>query len=196
MKEFWLCFVPLFVAVDPIGVLPMYVGLVQDVPPQDLPRLIIKSIATATAVSLLFLFGGVPLLAALGVTVADFMIAGGALLFVISLSDLLQSGKSQRSVDPSSIGAVPLGVPLVAGPALLTTLLLVSSEYGLMLTTAAFLSIMLITGLTFWLGRLLLHHLGTSGAKIVSKVASLLLASIAVMLVRKGVLQIVADAMR
>lgn len=195
MGVFWLCFVPIFVAVDPIGVLPMYIGLVEGLEPARLKWLILKSVLTASAVSVLFLFAGAPLLAALGVTVADFMIAGGVLLFAISLSDLLHADKVQRRTephDPASVGAVPLGVPLIAGPALLTTVMLLANEHGAWLTALALALNMVIVGVVFYIGRWIITLLGRQGARTVSKVASLLLAAIAVMLVRKGILQILA----
>ncbi len=195
MREFWLCFIPLFVAVDPVGVLPMYLGLVEGVASEDQTRIIVKSMVTATVVSLLFLFGGTTLLGILGVTVADFMIAGGVLLFVISLSDLMHTEKMQRKTDPSSLGPVPLGVPLVAGPALLTTVVVLNNEHGSLPTTAALLLVMVITGGMFYAGKWIHRVIGGQGARTISKIASLLLASIAVMLVREGVLRIIAAAM-
>ena len=81
MRDFWLCFVPLFVAVDAIGVLPMYLSLTEGLDPSRVRRVLLQSVATATAVALAFLGGGKALMTLLGITVADFMIAGGVLLF-------------------------------------------------------------------------------------------------------------------
>jgi len=73
----------------------------------------------------------------LAVRCADFMVAGGILLFVISMSDLLTTEKIQRKIDPESLGAVPLGVPLITGPDVLTTSMLLMNEHGLASTAAA-----------------------------------------------------------
>lgn len=193
MHEFWLCFIPLFVAVDPVGVLPLYLGMMEGVEQRDQTRVIVKSMLTATVVSLLFLFGGTTLLDILGVTVADFMIAGGVLLFVISLNDLLGSNEKRQTIDPTCLGPVPIGVPLVAGPALLTTLVVLNSQYGTGMTTITLLLVIAITGGTFYAGKWIYRLIGKQGARTVSKIASLLLASIAVMLVRKGVLEVMAS---
>ncbi|OGS06277.1 MAG: hypothetical protein A2204_00375, partial [Elusimicrobia bacterium RIFOXYA1_FULL_47_7] len=130
MDNFWLVFVPLFVAVDAIGVLPMFLNLTEGFTPSQLRKTIFQSSVTAMAVAMLFLALGRLVLSVLGITVADFMIAGGALLFVISLNDMLSVEKKQVSIDPESLGAVPIGVPLIVGPAVLTTAILLVSQYG------------------------------------------------------------------
>jgi len=187
MKEFWLCFVPLFVAVDAIGILPMFMSLTQDIDPPRMRRIIYQSVITATAVALAFLAVGTAIMRLLGITVADFMVAGGILLFIISMSDMLTMEKMQRRVDPESLGAVPLGVPLIAGPAVLTTCILLSNEYGGLITAAALVPNILIAGTILRFADSINRILGKAGSKTISKIASLLLAAIAVMIVRKGI---------
>ena len=187
MKAFWLCFVPLFVAVDAIGVLPMFMGFTHGMEADKIKRIIYQSVITATMVALAFLAVGTVILRLLGITVADFMVAGGILLFVISMSDLLTTEKAQRKIDADSLGAVPLGVPLITGPAVLTTSILLMNEHGIVTTAAAIIINILIAGTVFLLSKPISRFLGDSGSKTVSKIASLLLAAIAVMIVRRGV---------
>jgi multiple antibiotic resistance protein len=187
MKEFWLCFVPLFVAVDAIGVLPLFLALTQDVGQADRRRIIMQSVITATAVALAFLVVGTAVLQLLGITVEDFMIAGGALLFALSLSDMLALEKPHRPVDPDCLGAVPLGVPLITGPAVLTTCILLLNQHGLFPTASAIVVNVLLAGVVFSLADRIHRFLGKAGSRTVSKVASLLLAAIAVMMVRRGI---------
>ena len=99
MNEFWLSFVPLFVAVDAIGTLPLFLVLTEGMPRRAVHRIVIESVLTAGAVAILFLFGGLELLRLLGITIADFMVAGGLLIFVIALSDVITSGKPENEVD-------------------------------------------------------------------------------------------------
>ena len=89
---FWLCFVPLFVAVDAIGILPMFMNLTEGISEKSSRKLVLQSVITAMAVALIFLAVGELLLRLLGISIADFMIAGGVLLFAISLSDLFTLG--------------------------------------------------------------------------------------------------------
>jgi len=186
MKSFWLCFVPLFVAVDAIGVLPMFMGFTQDIDSAKIRKILFQSVFTAAAVALAFIVMGPAILKLLGITVADFMVAGGVLLFIISMSDLLTTEKRQRRVDPEGLGAVPLGVPLITGPAVLTTSILLVNEYGFIMTSLAVLINIFLAGLVFSLAGPINRLLGKAGARIVSKIAGLLLAAIAVMIIRKG----------
>ncbi|MDP2787568.1 MAG: MarC family protein [Pseudomonadota bacterium] len=187
MNEFWLCFVPLFIAVDAVGVLPAFLSLSQGMDPPQARRAIYHSMATATAVALAFLALGTAILDLLGITVADFMVAGGILLFVLAMGDLLADDKLQRRVDADSLGAVPLGVPLITGPAVLTTSMLLLNQYGAGWTAAAIVANILIAGIVFRFAGSISRVLGRVGEKIVSKIAMLLLAAIAVMMVRKGI---------
>jgi multiple antibiotic resistance protein len=193
MKEFWLCFVPLFVAVDAIGVLPIFLSLTQGMAPRQLHRAIYQSVMTAAAVALGFLAVGTRLLLLLGITVADFMVAGGILLFVISMTNLVSIQEPRARMDPSTLGAVPLGVPLITGPAVLTTTILLYNQNGLPPTAFAILVNVLIAGVVFRYAENLHRVLGKAGSRTLSKTSHLLLASIAVMMVRKGIVQIVAQ---
>jgi multiple antibiotic resistance protein len=190
MNTFWLCFVPLFVAVDAIGVLPLFVTLTEGIDRARLRIVILQSVITATIVALIFLAFGPVLLEFLGITVSDFMIAGGILLLAISLSDLLAGEKTQRQTDPEGLGAVPIGVPLIAGPAVLTTCILLAGLHGSLLTAVAVVINIGLAGLVFLFAEPLTNILGRSGTKAISKVASLLLAAIAVMLIRRGIIDI------
>jgi multiple antibiotic resistance protein len=191
MKIFLLCFLPFFIAVDAIGVLPIYIGLTDGLSIEHKKKIIVQSLITASIVAVSFLLGGPLLLKIIGVGVSDFMVAGGVLLLVLSLSDLLTGGKRQRSVDTDAIGAVPIGVPLIAGPAVLTTSVLLANEYGILPATLALLANILIVGVVFFMSSSIERLLGNAGSKTVSKVASLFLASIAVMLIRRGIFEII-----
>ena len=192
MKTFWLCFVPLFVAVDAVGVLPIFLSLTEGMDRIRLRTVIIQSVITASVVALVFLAFGPLFLTFLGITVPDFMIAGGILLLAISLSDLITGEKRQRQSDSESPGAVPIGIPLITGPAVLTTCVLLSGLHGKLITGAAAVVNIVLAGLLFQFSKLITQYLGKAGVKTLSKVASLLLAAIAVMLIRRGITGIIA----
>ena len=192
MEAFLLCFVPLFVAVDAVGLLPFYVAMTSGMDDAQRGRLLRQSLLTAGVVALCFLFAGQPLLRFLGITVADFMIAGGLLLLTISLTDLVAGGKRHARLDGNALGAVPLGVPLITGPAVLTTSLLLADLHGKSLTGLALVLNLALAGVILAAARRIERALGEAGSKILSRIASMLLTAIAVMLIRKGVLAIVA----
>ncbi len=195
MRSSWLCFFPMFVAVDAVGVLPLFLHLTAGLDHAKTRRVIAQSVATATVVALVFLVIGKYILEFLGVTVADFMVAGGALLFVLSLTDLIFEKRSFFQGNQETLGAVPLGVPLIVGPAVITTIFILVGEHGLAPTVAATIANIAIAGVAFWLAVPLHRVLGSSGTRTISKLASLLLAAIGVMMVRKGI-EIIVSAHR
>jgi len=190
MEAFWLCFFPMFVAVDAVGILPLFMHLTEGVEPRVVRRVIVQSMVTALAVALAFLAVGQWVFHYLGITVADFLIAGGILLFTISLSDVIAVEKRVAQVDADSLGAVPIGVPLIVGPAVLTTIFVLVGEYGIVPTVAATVVNIGIAGAVFWLSEPIHRILGRSGSRTLSKLAGILLAAIAVMMVRKGVIML------
>jgi multiple antibiotic resistance protein len=187
MREFWLSFVPLFVAVDAVGILPLFLGLTEPFTAAQRRRVIGQSVLTATAVALVFIFFGGGLLRLLGITVADFMVAGGAMLFVFSLVDLASPQPRAERLARADLGAVPLGVPLLAGPAVLTTSLLLVDQHGPWVTSGALAANMLIAATVLLFAGPIHRVLGSTGTRIVQRVMLLLLAAIAVMTVRKGI---------
>jgi len=192
MTAFWLCFVPLFVAVDAVGSLPLLLAFTEKMEKSRLRIVIIQSVVTASIVALVFLIFGPVLLRFLGITVSDFMIAGGILLLAVSLSDILTGEKNKEHIDSESLGAVPIGVPLITGPAVLTTGILLAELYGIALTAIAVIVNIGLAGLIFMFARSITRVMGGMGTKALSKIASLLLSAIAVMLIRKGVAGVLA----
>lgn len=195
MSNFWLCFVPLFVAVDALGVLPIFIGLTEGLERRQVRRILWQSVLTAMIVALSFLALGKAILNLLGVTIADFMIAGGALLFVLALREHLLFDRQPRlnnSECPECIGAVPIGVPLIVGPAVLTTSILLAGEYGVYPAVSAVILNIVIAGIIFALSYPINRFLGSAGTKAISKLAGLILAAIGVMMVRKGIMTFVA----
>ncbi|MBF0493989.1 MAG: MarC family protein [Candidatus Omnitrophica bacterium] len=190
LNDILLAFIPIFVAVDAIGVLPIFVNLTQGLSKRDKNHVIAQSLLTALVVAVSFVFLGNAIFKFLGITVADFMIAGGIVLFCIAIMDMLNPG-SRRRASAKELGFVPLGTPLVVGPAVLTTSLMIISTHGLYATLISIVLNILLAGVVFMFSEVLIRVLGKSGTKALSKIISLLLAAIAVMMIRKGVTQII-----
>ena len=184
-ERFWLAFLPLFVAFDALAVLPLFWGMSEGVPPQQRREAVHKAILVGALVGPAFLLVSQWVLGALGLVVWDMMIAGGLILFALALNDLLRPEKIVAGAI-EEFGVVPLGVPLIVGPAVLTTLLLVRQRYGVWVTWAAFNLNMLIAWSLLLMADRLLKLMGREGARVLSKISSLVLASFAVMLVRQG----------
>lgn len=175
-------------AVDVIGVLPVFVSLTESLEQKERYKIIIQSMITASGLAIGFVLVGKLVFRVLGIAMGDFMIAGGVILFCLAIIDIVNPIKRRR-VPGTELGAVPLGTPLIAGPAVLTTSILIVNEYGLFATMISILRNILLCGLVFRLSSILMKFLGTSGTKALSKIFALLLAAIAVMLIRKGLMR-------
>lgn len=190
LTSFIQCFVPLFVAVDVIGNLPIFTALTADMNRADVRKVVRLAGLTATIVGLLFMLGGRQLLGFLQVRPPDFKIAGGLLLLMIAIVEVLKDEPEHANVVQQQVGVVPIGVPLMVGPATLVTLLLLSDAHpplavagGLILNIALSLVVFLNC---HWLVRVL--HL--NGIRAISKIVHFLLAAVAVMMIRVGVTEI------
>jgi multiple antibiotic resistance protein len=192
LKNTLLAFIPIFVAVDAIGVLPIFVSLTERVTPKERTKIIMQSMLTALCLAICFILVGKAIFRLLGITIGDFMVAGGAILFSIAIIDIINPVKKRR-IPVEELGAVPLGTPLIVGPAVLTTSLVMVPQYGLLPTMVSVLANILLAGLIFSSSSALIKTLGESGSKALSKIMSLLLAAIAIMLIRKGLVLILAS---
>ncbi len=184
-----LSFIPLFVAVDAVGLLPVFISLTQGLEPAEKRRVIYQSVLTGGLLAVGFVFLGQAIFRLLGIAMGDFLIAGGAILFCIAMIDLVSPASETRR--PSAdLGAVPLGTPLIAGPAVLATSLAIIQEYGLWATLISVVVNVALCGLLMGVSGALLRFLGRAGSRALSKITSLLLGAIAVMLIRKGIVDL------
>jgi membrane protein, MarC family len=184
-KIFILSFIPLFVAIDVLGLVPIFLSLTSEMNPQQKKKLITDATLTALAVSLVFLFGGRLIFNFLGITENDFRVGGGIVLLVLAIVDLLFTGEKIRTPQ-TSVGVVPIGIPLIIGPAVLTTLLIVVDAYGYLAAVIALLANLFLVWLIFRNSNLIIRIMGEAGSKAFAKVAALFMAAIAIMMIRVG----------
>ena len=193
VRGFLLAFIPLFVAVDVVALVPIYLGISSGTDEPERRGLIIEATLTAAAVGLGFLLVGDAVLYFLGVTVGDFQVAGGALLLVLSIYDLLHPELPLRQPG-ARLGAVPLGIPMIVGPAVLTTLLTVARTLGYPVTLISFALNLLIAWAALRWASLIGRMLGDAGSRAIAKVSSLILAAIGVTFIRRGVMAALAGS--
>lgn len=180
-----LSFIPLFVAIDVLGVVPIFLSLTEGITQQQRRTLITEATLTALAVSVVFLFGGRLIFNFLGITENDFRVGGGIVLLVLAVSDLLFSDFRLRTPQ-SSVGIVPIGIPLIIGPAALTTIMILVDSFGVAATIISLFLNLLVVWIVFRYSELIMKLIGEGGAKAVAKVAALFMAAIAVMMIRVG----------
>jgi multiple antibiotic resistance protein len=185
VEKFLLAFIPLFVAIDPIGLVAIFLGLGGNADAHRRRHEGMLALITSLAVAVGFIFLGKIIFRALGITVADFQVAGGLILLGIAVRELLDLSGHNRYAG-EAFGVVPLGMPLIAGPALLTALLILVDTVGILFTLLALLVNLLLVGFGFRYADHFTRWMGPQGLKGVSKLISLLLAAIAVSLIRRG----------
>ena len=184
-KIFILSFIPLFVAIDVLGLVPIFLSLTGKMNPKEKKKLITDATLTALAVSLVFLFGGRMIFNFLGITENDFRVGGGIVLLVLAIVELVFAGEDNRTPQ-TSVGVVPIGIPLIIGPAVLTTLLIVVDAYGYLAAVIALLANLFLVWLIFRNSNLIIRIMGEAGSKAFAKVAALFMAAIAIMMIRVG----------
>jgi multiple antibiotic resistance protein len=214
LHDFLLILIPLFVVVNPAGSVPLFIALTGHFTDAQRRHIALRASTVAAVTAILFVILGQAILSFLGVQFADFQIAGGLLLAVLAIIDLLirpnPEEQTPASTDPSdSVGIVPLGVPLIVGPATMTTSLLLvntysptynehwSAPYGqilvtLMVCTALLINLALVFVAMFYSNRLI-ALVGHAAMTVISKIVMILLTAIAISLIRHGIVSIVHD---
>ncbi|MDD3178868.1 MAG: MarC family protein [Opitutaceae bacterium] len=184
-SKFLQAFIPLFVAIDPVGLAAVFLGFGRNVPSVQRQRVARTATLTGGAVALGFLFLGRSVFSALGITEHDFQIAGGLILFILAARDLTHSANEPDKM-PEDFGVVPLGMPLIAGPALIAALLLLTQTMGLAITLTALVVNLGVVVLTLHCSEWLNRKITPTGMRAISKIISMLLAAIAVNMIRRG----------
>ncbi|MFH1338881.1 MAG: MarC family protein [Candidatus Omnitrophota bacterium] len=188
-RQFALSFIPLFVAVDALGNLPFFLSLTSGMIRKQRRAVVNESVSVACFLAILFMLAGKWVLKVLGISVADFKIAGGILLLTISVS-LLLPGKSKFASLPGgqeNVGVFPLATPLITGPAVLTITLILLDKFGFLMTFISIVLNMLIVWIVFASSQGIFRLLGQAGSRAFSKISEILLAAIAIMLIRQGI---------
>ncbi len=189
---FFLSFIPLFVAIDVIGLVPIFLALTNEMTEEQKKKLTTQATLTGLIISLVFVFCGRLIFDYLGITENDFRIGGGIVLLVLAVVDLLSTGgETTRHTPDMTVGVVPIGIPLIIGPAALTTLLIIVDSYGYFAAVVALLANMLLVWVVFRYSIFIIRLLGAAGAKAFAKIFSILMAAIAVMMIRLGVVGII-----
>lgn len=200
-------FLPLFVAINIPGILPLYVGMTESFSAESRSQLLVRALAAALVLAVLMLFAGRVIFETLGITVDDLRVGGGLILLVIAVTDLAfgetknrrggektEKAAEAHTEDPVDLPVVPLGIPLIIGPGAITTILIAEGQVGWVMTLLAIALNMALVFVVFSFGPSLLRLFGPGTSKAVAKVASLFLAAISVAMIRGGILGMIAAA--
>jgi multiple antibiotic resistance protein len=187
VESFLLAFIPLFVAVDALGIVPIFLSFTRDMSDFEKRRLITQSTLTALSLALVIMILGKVIFSFLGITENDFRVGGGLVLLILAIRDLLDDNADESRNPKAQVGVVPIGVPLIMGPGALTTILMVTDSQGYWMTFASIVINLFIVWVLFSQSKWILKVMGDGGAKAFAKVASLFLAAIAIMMIRVGI---------
>ena len=182
-------FISILVAISALSVLPIFISFTEDIVEQR-KKIAGQSVLTAFLVSAGFMFLGSALFKAIGIAVEDFMIAGGLLLLVFSIVDIVFPDSKGRQVSTATMGVVPIGTPLLAGPATLTTTLVLVGNYGYLPVIVSLLANFLIAWIILYKAEWIIRVIGINGSRAFAKITSLVLAAIAVKMIRAGLFAI------
>ena len=180
-----LAFIPIFVAIDPIGLIAIFMGLAPNASRETRQKQGMIGLVTGFVISIGFIFLGRFIFKALGISVGDFQVAGGLILLGLAGRELIGGDDNPRS-GSEEFGVVPLGMPMIAGPALLTALLILVDTVGVAFTIGSLLVNLVLVEVGFRYARRVEKLMGRQGLNGVSKIIALLLAAIAVSLIRRG----------
>ncbi len=190
LASFVEAFLLLFSIFDAIGTVPVFLALTEPFPDKR-PKIIRQSVFIATIILLIFAYLGLFIFQILGITINDFRIAGGIVLFLVALDYLRGRTPDTKPVEASEIAAFPLAMPLLAGPgAISTVILFVNPPFSPFMA----LLVIIFNAILAWFivsrGVAVQRLLGKDGTKIFTRIMGLLTASKGVAIVGEGIVAI------
>jgi len=184
--EFLKAVVALFIIVDPLGNVPIFIGLTEKMNQKERRKTFQTAIIVSFALLMVFAVVGQQLLAIFGISIQSFMIAGGILLLVIAVKILVFGGWEEKVISPESVGAVPIACPLLAGPGAITTTIVILQTSGIIVTVLAVLVISLIIWVILYFVDPIHDFLGKTGSAVVARVMAIFIAAIAIEFIIEG----------
>ncbi|MFH0976066.1 MAG: MarC family protein [Spirochaetota bacterium] len=195
-------FFTLFIAVDPFGLIPIFIIFITKYDAAERRRIIFKAIITSIVVSVFFIFLGRFILLYLGISQEAFLISGGILLFLISM-DLILARPSRtkimhdniEDVEKEDVSVSPLAIPMISGPGTIAALMMFSSQvkdepYMLIIITLIAFFVLLITMIVMFLSSHIEKVLGRTGISVIQRIMGLILSALAVQFIVNGIKQI------
>ena len=193
----------LFVAVDPVALIPIFASLTQGLSKRDIKRVYIQATLVSFFVLSLFYFFGMAILDVMGISMSSFKIIGGLFLIAIAFQMVLEQRQSRRqntaevALDDESIQSLaifPLAIPLIAGPGAMTTALLIaetssSTPVQILINFIPILIIILLVAFAMWLSATLSKKVGPTIIIVVQKIFGILLGALAIEFVVAGIME-------
>jgi multiple antibiotic resistance protein len=180
-------FAMLFVIIDPIASLPIFITLTKKSTTEQRRYAANYAASVAGAVLVVFILAGPQLLGIFGISMSSFKIAGGILLGLIGISTVLGFSYGDNSKE-IGVGAVLIAVPMLSGPGALTTTLILTNLYGAQLVLLASVMVIVCAWAIFRNAGFFNRVLGTNGMELVSRLMGIIIVAIGVELIKNGIL--------
>lgn len=180
-------FTSLFIIMDPIGNIPIFLSLTEGMSPEEKKNTFRLALITGFTLLLCFAVLGNYILLLFGITIESFMIAGGILLLVIAMRLLILGWRREEHLSSEGVGVVPIGVPLLVGPGAITTTIMYLQTSGVFVTLTAVILSFAVTWLILKFIDPISRFLGRTGSLVIGRVMALLIAAIAMEFVIKGI---------
>ncbi len=191
LRPYILAFITIFIAIDVIENIPLFLTQTERLSHKQKNKTIRESIIFALVLTIIFILCGRYFFRIIGITIADFKIAGGILLLVLSVNLLLpRQTRFYYHRRHADLGIFPLATQLIAGPELLILSLLLLEGFGLPVTLVALILNMALASLALQKSDIIKNFIGENGLKFISQIFEILLAALAVMMMRQGALGI------
>lgn len=183
-------FIVVFVIIDPFASLPSFITLTRSFTDEQRKMAANNSVFISGVLAILFLFAGPLILKVLGVTLGDFRIAGGIVLGLLGMETVLGFSLSNNKEKDEQLDAVIvlIATPLLTGPGLLSSLILLQGQYGYLVPLIAMLLALLVTWFILRNANFVNRIAGKHIIDISSKVMGLLLLTIAIAFIRSGLI--------
>src|SRR4030042_2527577 len=181
-------FAALFIILDPILSLPIFAAMTKGLNPKEIHKQAFIAVAVAGALMYLFLIFNRMIFDVLGLNMPRFQIAGGILLFLLGIQEALGIEIGHCKEHSKTAAGVVIGTPLLCGPGTITTVMLLSRDYGILVPFIAITLALFATWLVLYYAEKLQRILGEVVTDIMGKVLGMLVAAIAVKIIASGVL--------
>ena len=186
IDELLKSFITLFVIMDPFGNLPILISLMKGMKEKERTKNIYRAVLVASILLFIFLFFGVYIFKFFNISINSFIIAGGIILLIVGIQYVLGLRfLKEKSID---IASVPLGTPLLTGPGVITSTIILVNEYGMLITAIAAIATLAATLIILRFSSHIYRLIGEHWSNVLSRIMGLILAAIAVEFIRKGII--------
>jgi len=199
LSFFIISFSTLFTLINPIGIVPIVLSLTENTKPNEYYKVIRKGILLAGIILLIFALMGKLIFSFYGITIYAFKIAGGILFLKIGMNMLEAKvsrtkstpKESQEAIENDDIALTPIGIPIIAGPGAITSVMILASEASSYVDKCIFyfniILTLLITFIILSIGKKFTKKLGTTGLRVIERIMGMILMVVAIQFITDGI---------